>query len=175
VDLANEFADGGALLAGSSTPVPTACQRMPRGPSCDGPTGATPMVLAEGRIPDAQDGLRSVIGAVPHPRTETRLPQRNEHRAPTLMATAADPELRIPGRSHDEWQVSGNRYLSEGSKACMALRLTRPPPGPDGGAPHGAARKPADRIAMKTTCMCIDRSVSERDTASTSPKSLENQ
>jgi putative transposase len=40
--------------------------------------------------------LSSVIGAVPHERTETRVAQRNGHRPRTLTTTAGDLELQIP-------------------------------------------------------------------------------
>ena len=40
--------------------------------------------------------LTSVIGAAPHERTETRVAQRNGHRARILSTTAGDLELRIP-------------------------------------------------------------------------------
>jgi putative transposase len=40
--------------------------------------------------------LTAVIGAGPHERTDTRLAQRNGHRARMLSTTAGDLELRIP-------------------------------------------------------------------------------
>jgi putative transposase len=40
--------------------------------------------------------LTAVIGAAPHERTETRLAQRNGHRARMLSTTAGDLDLRIP-------------------------------------------------------------------------------
>jgi putative transposase len=40
--------------------------------------------------------LSSVIGAVPHQRTEARMAQRNGHRPRTVTTTAGDLELRIP-------------------------------------------------------------------------------
>src|SRR5215471_2409060 len=41
--------------------------------------------------------LSSVIGALPHQRTEARTAQRNGHRPRTVTTTAGDLELRIPG------------------------------------------------------------------------------
>ena len=40
--------------------------------------------------------LRSVIGAGPHERSDTRTAQRNGHRSKTITTTAGDLELRIP-------------------------------------------------------------------------------
>jgi putative transposase len=40
--------------------------------------------------------LSSVIGALPHQRTDTRTAQRNGHRPRTITTTAGDLELRIP-------------------------------------------------------------------------------
>jgi putative transposase len=40
--------------------------------------------------------LSSVIGAIPHQRTDTRTAQRNGHRPRVLASTAGDLELRIP-------------------------------------------------------------------------------
>jgi len=40
--------------------------------------------------------LSSVIGAAPHERTDSRLAQRNGHRARTVSTVPGDLELRIP-------------------------------------------------------------------------------
>jgi putative transposase len=55
--------------------------------------------------------MSSVIGAVPHQRTDARTGHRNGHRLRTLSTTAGDLELRIPklraGRSsHRCWNAA---------------------------------------------------------------------